>query len=147
MPEGVGSVLKWLGKPALVLSAVGASCGLTLWLARYPAFADAEKTIAPYRGWIQLALIASSAMLGIFIIARFGTWLKNAMMRRRFQKAVCNHLKTLTVPERAILQFYLRNRTRTAEWQFDDSVVGALISCGLLYRDGMGEGVPAAVEG
>jgi hypothetical protein len=130
--ENIGSVLKWLGKPALVLKAVWAFCLLTLWFTRYPAFADAKRTIAPYQGLIQLVLIASSAMLVIFILAEFGT-------RRRFQKTVHNHLKTLTIPERKVLQFYLHNRTRTAEWALDDSVVGALISRRLLYRDGMGD--------
>ena len=128
-----------MGKPALVLSAVLAFCGLTWWLTRYPAFADARKTIAPYQGWIQICLVGSSAVLAIFITAKFGTWLTNAMGRRRFKKALHNHLKTLTIPERAVLCSYLKRGTRTAEWPIDNSVVGALISRGILYRDGMGD--------
>ena len=115
-----------------------ASCGLTLWLTRYPTFADAKKTIAPYQGWIQIGLIGSSAVLSTLIFAKLGTWLTDTTRQRRFKKAVHNHLKTLTIQEKAVLSFYLRNGTRTAEWPIDNSVVGALVSRGILYRDGVG---------
>jgi hypothetical protein len=78
-------------------------------------------------------------MLAIFVLAKIGTGITNGMRRRRFKKAVYMHLKTLTIPEKAILQVYFRHRTRTFEWPIDNSVVSALISRGLLYRDGMGD--------
>ena len=141
-------VLKWLGKPTLSVGAVAASCALVLLAIRYPEFAAAKAIIAPYVGWVQLCLIGSGAILGVFLFAKCGKTVQGTVDRFREEAALSTELQNLSEPEKEILRFYLQTGSRSASFSIREETVNGLVARGILYHQGIGtvHGAPTHVK-
>ena len=88
-------------KLAPLLFAVWLSCAAALTLPyRYPWFAAAKPMIEPYRGWLVLAFIGSTAYLVVLGIGKLAAAVGRSMKRRRFNKGLAKRLANLTIQDR-----------------------------------------------
>jgi hypothetical protein len=134
----LAGVVKWLGKPALGVGAIAASCALVLWATQYPEFAAAKAVVAPYRGWIEVGLISSIATLVAFLIAKLGAITGHVLTNRRTKATLKRELESLSQPEKEILRLYLSNGSRSLVFPIQESTVNGLVSRGILYQHGIG---------
>lgn len=122
-------------KLAPLLFAVWLSCTAALTLPyRYTWFAGAKSMIEPYRGWLILALIGSTAYLFVLGIGKLGGAFVRSMERRRFNRGMAKRLANLTIHEKHVLQCYLDYGTRTLGWSIDEPIIASLVAYGILFR-------------
>ena len=134
MGDWVVKVLAWFGKPALFLAAALLFCGVSLWCSQYHWFAPANKMLEPYRGWLQIGLVASSICLGVLGSTKLGSVFIRSVQRRKMKKQRIKQVHHLTVEEQQVLGAYIRRRSRTVNWPLDYGVIHSLVTRGMLYR-------------
>lgn len=86
------------------------------------------------RSWLGVALLASSALFGVGVLADMLKAVKRWWWKRKFFNRVTQRLHRLTEDEKQILRFYLAHNTRANTLSIEDGVVQGLVADGVIYR-------------
>lgn len=109
-------------------------CGLTLWLLRFPWFADATKdTVGAHRSWFILGFLASSAWLVTYPVGSVGRRIDTSIKKRQAKQRCIKRLHELTVEQKHVLQAYIERGSKTAEWRVPSGIITSLSSYGVIY--------------
>jgi hypothetical protein len=86
------------------------------------------------RQWLGLALLVSSTLWTVFIIASGWNSTKKLLLQRKVRRRVVKKLQALTEGEKEILRYYLAENTRANVLKIDDGVVQGLVTSRIIYR-------------
>lgn len=132
--EAVRSIISFLRLPPVCLAIVALGCFVLLfappsWLARL-GFGE---QVEPYRPYVGLALVISSAGLSVLAAQALWNWFGERIGRRKAIRLLHSRLQALTEGEKQILRYYLQEETRTNILRIEDGVVQGLAQAEIIY--------------
>jgi hypothetical protein len=133
--EILAKLLSWIGKPSpRLLGAIMMFCGISLWLFRFPWFADWTKdTLGSHKGWLVIGLLASLAWLLTYPIEFAGKRVQKAIKQKSAIKRRIARLHDLTNEQKRVLSEYIGRRSKSATWAMPSGIIASLAEDGIIY--------------
>jgi hypothetical protein len=100
----------------------------------YIASLGLDSFVTSYRSWIGLVFLVSSALLLSHFFISVWTWVKRKLDAKKSSNEAINHLRNLTPDEKALLQGYIFNQTKTQNLDMMNGVVNGLVHVGIIYQ-------------